>query len=319
MRDVAIRYVGNDNPAIRRAAALTCCQLYVHDPIIKQTSSHSIQIVGEVISKLLTVGVGDPDPDIRRTVLQALDTSFDRHLAHPENIRAIVLATNERDYEVRQAAMIILGRLTAVNPAYVFPPLRKLLLNLMRGVRISEDSNHEEEGAKLISLCIMNASQLVRPYVAGLVKTLIPKATDTNVAVASAVISAIGDLSTVGGTELLPFVPELMPIILNALQDLSSPSKRISALRGLGQLASNSGYVIKPYIDHPELLDLLVNIVKTEPQGILRQETIKLLGILGALDPYKHQVIDTALPIPSCPAHFLLANHRGFYRFPSKH
>ena len=287
--------MGNDSPTIRKAAALTCCQLFVHDPIINQVSSHSIQVVGEVISKLLTVGVGDPDPDIRRTVLQALDTSFDRHLAHPDNIRSIVMATNERDYEVRQAAMVILGRLTGVNPAYVFPPLRKLLLNLMRGVRISGDPTHEEEGAKLISLCIMSASQLVRPYVGSLVKTLMPKASDPNVAVSSAVICAIGDLSTVGGTELLPFIPQLMPIILSALQDLSSLSKRSSALRALGQLASNSGYVIKPYLDHPELLDLLVNIIKTEQQGALRKETIKLLGILGALDPYKHQVVHHVL------------------------
>ncbi|KAI7579023.1 TOR1 phosphatidylinositol 3-kinase, partial [Hortaea werneckii] len=39
------------------------------------------------------------------------------------------------------------------------------------------------------------------------------------------------------------------------------------------------------------LLDILVNIVKNEPQGQLRRETIRLMGILGALDPYKHQQV----------------------------
>ena len=61
-------------------------------------------------------------------------------------------------------------------------------------------------------------------------------------------------------------------------------------LRTLGQLASNSGYVIDPYIQYPHLLGALVNIIKTEQTGSLRKETIKLLGILGALDPYKYQV-----------------------------
>jgi len=276
---------------IRKAAALTCCQLYIHDPIIHQTSARSKRVVGQVITKLLSVGVGDSEPDIRRTVLQALGPQFDAHLAHPDNIHAIVLAINEVDYEVRQAAMVILGRLTNVNPAYVFPPLRKLLLNLMNGVRNSHDSTHEEEGARLISLCIANAQQIVRPYVKVVVKILLPKATDSNAVVASTVIRAIGDLSTVGGKELMCYIPTLMPIIIDALQDLSSPSKRDSALRALGQLASNSGYVIKPYLDHPHLLELLVNIIKTEQQGALRKETIKLLGILGALDPYKHQQI----------------------------
>ena len=287
---MALPFVKHNSAEIRKAAALTCCQLYIQDPVIHQTSSNAKQVVSDVITMLLSVGVGDPDPDIRRTVLQALGSQFDIHLALHNNVNALFMAVNERDYEVRQAAMIILGRLTNVNPAYVFPSLRKLLLNLMNGVRRSQDSTHEEEGARLISLCIANAQQLVRPYVQQIIKTMMPKATDSNPIVSSTVIRAIGDISTVGGKDLMVHIPTLMPIIIDALQDLSSPNKRDSALRALGQLASNSGYVIMPYLDHPHLLDLLVNIIKTEQQGSLRRETIKLLGILGALDPYKHQV-----------------------------
>ena len=190
---------------------------------------------------------------------------------------------------VRQEAMAILGRLTVKNPAYVFPPLRKLLHNFTMGIWASHDAKFEEEGAKLISMCIVNSCDLVKPFVEKLVKVLLPKATDTNAAVASTVITAIGDLATLGGKDMKKHIPVLMPIIIEALQDLSSPAKRDASLKALGQLASNSGYVIKPYVDYPQLLDLLTNIIKTEQQGNLRTETIKLLGILGALDPYKHQ------------------------------
>ena len=290
VRDVALRYVDNNSPEIRKAAALTCCQLYIRDPIIHQTSFHAMRVVGEVVERLLIVGVADPDPDIRKTVLQSLDTKFDRYLAKPENVRSIFLAINDGDFEVRQAAMMIIGRLTAVNPAYVFPPLRKLLINLMTGIQTSKDARHEEEGARLIGLFVANASQLVRPYCSPLVQILLPKATDINSGVASTTLQAIGELATVGGTDLLPYIPQLMPTIIEALQDLSSHAKRDAALHTLGQLASSSGYVVQPYLDYPRLLDLLVNITKTEQQGGLRKETIKLLGILGALDPYKHQV-----------------------------
>lgn len=290
MRDVAIRYVDSNNAGIRKASALTCCQLYVRDPIINQTSFHAIRVVGEVIERLLTVGVADSDPDIRKTVLLSLDTRFDRHLAKPENIRSIFLAINDGDFEVRQAAIVIVGRLTDVNPAYIFPPLRKLLINLMNGVRFSNDPRYEEESARLIGLFIANASQLVKPYVNPLVKTLLPKAANANAAVASATLKAIGELATVGDSDLLLYVPKIMPTIIEALQDLSSQSKRDAALHTLGQLASNSGYVIQPYLDYPHLLDLLINITKTEQRGSLRRETIKLMGILGALDPYRHQV-----------------------------
>ncbi|KAJ5666232.1 uncharacterized protein N7477_008680, partial [Penicillium maclennaniae] len=241
VRDVAINYVENDNPEIRKASALTCCQLFVHDPIINQTSGHSIQVVSEVIDKLLTVGIGDPDPEIRRTVLWSLDRKFDRHLARPENIRCLFLAVNDEVFEVKEAAICIIGRLSSVNPAYVFPPLRKLLVNLLTGLGFANTARQKEETAQLISLFVSNATKLIRSYVDPMVTALLPKATDTNPGVAAVTLKA-------------------------------------------------------PYLEYPHLLDVLINIIKTEQTGSLRKETIKLVGVLGALDPYKYQQISDTEP-----------------------
>jgi FKBP12-rapamycin complex-associated protein len=289
VRDVTVRYADSEAPEIRKAAALTCCQLFVQDPIVYQTSTHSIQVVSEVIDKLLTVGVGDPEPEIRRTVLDALDQKFDRHLARPENVRCLFLAVNDEVFAVRQSAIIIIGRLTAVNPAYVFPPLRKLLVNLLTGLEYSNTARQKEENARLICLFVSNATKLIRTYVEPMVSALLPKATDANSAVASTSIAALGELATVGGQEMVRHIPELMPIIIEALQDLGSQAKRDAAMHTLGSLAIHSGYVIDPYLDYPELLVILINIIKTEAHEYLRQDAIKLVGVLGALDPYKFQ------------------------------
>lgn len=296
VRDVAINYVENDNAEIRKASALTCCQLFVHDPIINQTSGHSIQVVREVIDKLLTVGIGDPDPEIRRTVLWSLDRKFDRHLARPENIRCLFLAVNDEVFEVKEAAICIIGRLSSVNPAYVFPPLRKLLVNLLTGLGFANTARQKEETAQLISLFVSNATKLIRSYVDPMVTALLPKTTDPNPGVAAVTLKAVGELASVGGREMRGYLAQIMPIILDSLQDLSSHTKREAALRTLGQLASNSGYVIEPYLEYPHLLDVLINIIKTEQTGSLRKETIKLLGVLGALDPYKYQQISDIEP-----------------------
>ncbi|KAI9820202.1 MAG: phosphatidylinositol kinase- protein kinase tor1 [Pycnora praestabilis] len=290
VRDVAIRFVEDDNPEIRKAAALTCCQLFVRDPIVHQTSNHAIQVVSEVIEKLLTVCVADSDSDIRRTVLLSLDTRFDRHLAKAENVRTLFLALNDETFSIREAAIAIIGRLTAVNPAYVFPSLRKVLIQLLTELEYSKIPQNKEESAKLLSLLVGASTKLIKPYVDPMITVLLPKARDPSAGVASTILKAIGELATVGGEEMLPYIPELMPIIIESLQDLSSQVKRDAALRTLGQLASNSGYVIDPYVEYPQLLPILVNIVRTEQTGSLRKETIKLMGILGALDPYKHQV-----------------------------
>ena len=291
VRDVAMRFTDSNNPKVRKASALTCCQLFVHDPIIYQTSFHAIRVVGDVIERLLALGVADVDPDIRRTVLQALDDRFDRHLAKPENIRDVFLAVNDSDFEVRQAAIVIAGRLTAINPAHVFPSLRKVLVNLIMSIKNPKSPKSKEDGAKLIGLVIANASRLAKPYCDVLVKTLLPQAKDANSAIAATTITAIGQLATTGGTVLVPYFPSIMPTIVEALQDLSSQRKRDAALHTLGQFGRHAGYVIEPYKDFPQLLDILINIIKTEQPGGSRKETIKLLGTLGAQDPYKHEEI----------------------------
>jgi serine/threonine-protein kinase mTOR len=58
----------------------------------------------------------------------------------------------------------------------------------------------------------------------------------------------------------------------------------------MGGLCQSSSYVVDPYKDYPELLDVLLRLLKTELSVSMRRLTIKVLGIIGALDPYTHKV-----------------------------
>lgn len=60
VRDTVVKYLEDDHAEIRRAASLTCCQIIAADPIISQTSNHAIQLVNEVLEKLLTLAIADP-------------------------------------------------------------------------------------------------------------------------------------------------------------------------------------------------------------------------------------------------------------------
>lgn len=60
VRDNALPYLEEEHPGVRQAAVLTCCRLFIKDPICYQASNHSIEIVSDVIDKLLTVGIADP-------------------------------------------------------------------------------------------------------------------------------------------------------------------------------------------------------------------------------------------------------------------
>jgi FKBP12-rapamycin complex-associated protein len=60
VRCCALPYLEDDNPEVRKAAALTCCRLFAKDPIIHQTSGHALEIINDVIDKLLIVAIADP-------------------------------------------------------------------------------------------------------------------------------------------------------------------------------------------------------------------------------------------------------------------
>jgi len=67
-----------------------------------------------------------------------------------------------------------------------------------------------------------------------------------------------------------PWADELLIILLELMGDSSLPERRGVALWCLGQLVSACGLVITPYLTYPSLLDLLINMLKTEQQPVIR-------------------------------------------------
>lgn len=243
-----------------------------------------------------------------------LDESFDRHLSQAENVRSLFVALNDEVFTNREAAITVIGRLATHNPAYVMPSLRKALIQLLTELEYStvmcvlsfvpvkwivgsphkSNSRNKEESAKLLTLLVSATQRLIKPYVLPMLKVLLPKASDANAAIASNVMACLGQLARVGGEDINQHVPDMMKLVIDTLRD-ASIMKRDAALQTLGLLCSNTGYVIAPLVEYPELLGILTGILKTEQNQSVRRDTIKVMGILGALDPYKHQVIVISL------------------------
>jgi serine/threonine-protein kinase mTOR len=135
--------------------------------------------------------------------------------------------------------------------------------------------------------------RLIKPYAVPMLRVLLQKADDPNPVVTANVVMCLGELAAAGGEDVIPHIPDLMQIIMTRLAD-SSLQKRDAALFSLGQVCSSTGYVIAPLVDHPQLLPLLGRIMKTETNQSVRREVVKVLGILGALDPFKRKV--SAMP-----------------------
>jgi serine/threonine-protein kinase mTOR len=132
-------------------------------------------------------------------------------------------------------------------------------------------------------------------------KSLLPKTLDSDSGVSISIMMTLGELSQVGGKEIIPMIEPFMKVIVKTLQNsnFSEIEKRNSALHALGQLASSSGYVIQPYIDNKNLLGTLIHMLLNETNQITRREVVKVMGILGALDPYRHGIGEGFIADPS--------------------
>lgn len=289
VRDSIVNYLDDDNPTIRAEAAKTSTKLIVKPGQTAPAVGHGAATVAEVLEKLLIVGIADPDANIRYTVLSSIDERYDHHLAQAENLRSLFVALNDETFRIRELVMTIIGRLSILNPAHVMPSLRKTLIVLLTELEFSGDSQVKEESAVLLGHLIRSSQKLVQPYVDTILRALLPKLRDPSARVATSVLSALGELARVSGAAMMPHVDMLLPMIIDTLQDQSSANKREVALRTLGQLASSTGYVIDPLIKHPKLLEILLQEVLTEQVPAIRMELLRVIGIMGALDPYQHK------------------------------
>ncbi|KAI9290500.1 ARM repeat-containing protein, partial [Neoconidiobolus thromboides FSU 785] len=290
VRDCLLSFLDWDDVEVRKSAALTCCKILLKDPVCYQTSMYAIEVMNEILVKLLSAGIADPEFEVRQTVLSNLQDNFNLHLSQANNIRYLFMALSDEVFTIRKTAMAIIGRLSNHNPAYIVPSLRKILIQLLTNLEYSDSSRIKEESAILISILVKSAQSFVKPYIQPIVDVLQTKVHNTNPSVVASVLKAIGELAQVGGEQLTSYLDNMMPLIIDTLQDQSSILKRNAALKTLGQLTGNTGYVIDPYIKYPNLLGILVGILKREQSNSIRRETIKVMGILGALDPYQHKM-----------------------------
>lgn len=297
-RYVTLTYIDHQDAQVRKLAALITTKLFSEDEIINSIQIGSITAVSDVLSKLLLLGVTDPIPEIRLSVLMNLNAKYDPQLAQSDNVRLLLIALNDEDFEVRKTTIKVLGRVSNKNPAYVVPALRKVLIQYLNNLKYGTTNSVRETNCSLLTCLVSCARMLTKPHISAIMETLVPLvAENKNSVICSIAIRCIGELARVSGESIRDFLESLIPLILQILKDnslLVSKREKIIAVKTLSQLTRSSGKVIDPYFTYPDLLAEIIEIVSdNNADPDLKRETIKLQGILGALDPYKARELES--------------------------
>ena len=297
LRDVVMPYVAVDSPLIRREAALTIARTLCR--LGSQIrGGRQGELLYSLLKRLVVVAIADPIPVIRLTVLSSLDERLDHVLAQSDVLYSVFVALNDEIFTIRELCIELLGRLSSRNPAVIMPVLRKQLIQLLASLQqMHSDTLEQEESSKLLSHLITASHHLIRPYVSPILHVLVPRITemsyDTRASgVGSYVLSTLGELSVLCGDELLHYMDDLMPLIIATLQDRTSHIRRQVALHTLAQLLSSTG-LASPTLKYPQLMSTVLQQLKVERQSAVRLEVLKVLGIIGALDPLKYRMAHT--------------------------
>lgn len=274
-------------PSYSKRAANRKTNIYTHGP--------TAMYIDTILTRLLQIIVSDPNQDVRQSALRCVITSpiFDSYISRKNHIDTLIFLLADDMFDIRIDALTVLGRLALINPALVLPPLRMALVRLISEISHSADSRQKEDSILIVCqfLNCTSLHQLVKAYVGSLIKVL-PLQADIRLTTAS--LSCIGEICKVMRQDMIPYFDDLLPILVKNMQDQSSRRKQEVAISTLGLLVSATGKVVEPYLKYPQLLpkalDLLFKSSVNTPMT-LRMETLRCIGLIGALEPQKYNLI----------------------------
>ncbi|CAF4010123.1 unnamed protein product, partial [Didymodactylos carnosus] len=290
------RYIEHDHQRIRIESIITITHLLkklLHQQQVATVanvgSSNELRLlIGDVTHRILTIGVTDLDPDVRYNVFLTLQDDFKQFLAKSDSLELLFFSIHDECHEIRELSLSLIGRLSNINPAYVLPPLRHLLLQLLTELEIGCSLSGKEQASRLLGQLIANTPRIVRPYMQSITQALLPliKQHEFHSNVLIALVRTVGEQAQVSGIAFDQRIHELFPILISMMQDTSNFRKREVALWTIGQIVESCCYVVEPIQKYPVLLEVLLNFLKTQVPIPFRRETIRVLGFLGAIDPY---------------------------------
>lgn len=302
--DAVIRYVSDPHEEVRRSAIDLCFKLALsgctQSPcertdvgVVVHRGREHMGLINTVIKKLVGAAVADTESDIRLYTLEHLTREYDYTLALQEICTALFPALHDH-HQNRIAAVRLLGRLSSRNPSCILPMLRRVMVQCVADIRLFQVPKRQEQAAAVLSAVVEAAPAMVRPYISSLLQDCVQRLQEDNqqVPVLTALLSLVGKLARYAEGDDVAVVAAIRPCVIRHILDSSSIQKKLEAIRALGDIIRTTKDV-DVYETNPELLRVLLSALhggfkETWP---VRLDVLKLMGIIGAVDPVRAKEI----------------------------
>ena len=287
-------YLNNESSKVKIETVLTACVLLnrIIKTIEHQDSRSLISLVSSSLRKLLDCALTDSDANVRYYILNSINLpQFNMFIALPENLNILFLCVRDEKVEIRELSASIISRLSVSSSAYILPFIRKILMQLLIEIEIYPDVLQKELTVRLIGHLLSATPRLVNLYAKPLLDNLHNKLVEyqNDVRFASSIVTIVGQLASQSGPETLFHFDTIIPFLIESMQDFYYIQLKHTSLWTLGQIISNTGYVIEPYKKYPTLLKILLSFLQSETSIPVRRETMRILGLIGAIDPFEYK------------------------------
>ncbi len=289
LAEKVMRYLDSKSVALK-LEALSCALHLLLTDTEGSVPKLAAGVAVRVVARVLLLGTTDPDPQVRLACITKLAEAnrFDTFISHPDNLKLLLLLCHDERLEIRTIAVRVFGTLHHLTPGFVRPAMRKLLVQYLRDLELSASPTDDQSHSAVFMASFVRAAppDLVRPFVERLLKSVEARINHPDPRLATAMLTVLGELAESLGVSISAQLQILLPVLIDMIQKQSAASTRREVVyRVLGKICQGGGFVSDPFVRFPTMLTSLLQVVRSDPDKGVREEVLRLIGIVGALDP----------------------------------
>ena len=251
VKKVALPFLDDIRPPVRKAAAQSVVLLSAQSKSNGNTVglTHNVafsnKTMHQILNKLLSIAVSDPDEEVREIMLGSLSRNFDSYLKNKSSMQCLILALNDSNDKVQRKAIILLKRLIFTNASDVVPALQNSLYRILRIVNMKTYDNEKDviQNLKLLKCFLNNAAFLLKNQEDLIFRFLLSSLQHekTIPTISSELFSTLSCLVIVARKVTMKYFDPLMQVTLSSFTDLTFTAKRVEAIKCLTSIIRSTG------------------------------------------------------------------------------
>ncbi|KAK7197120.1 phosphatidylinositol 3-kinase (tor2) [Novymonas esmeraldas] len=303
LRVSVLPFIDNTSVAVRNAAVYTIVKLLIPPGEKGDLSIARRMCVNTVITRMLVVGLSDPNPVVRQTILSAFTEDFYPYLSEQQYLFRFYSALGDESINCRVAATEQLCQMVRYDPSHILPALREEMVVILHFIASTFNMDTVQNGFRLLAAIAMRAPQLVVNFTDGICEALLPYF--STLSARSGILLSFLHCCTAVAAALRKFgtaplsckreVALVCELLESLPADRSYHATRLSCLRFLSATLAPLMEGASPYMLYPQLFQQLCGVLHRAEESIdIRLEALRCIGVIGALDSHVFQSFHAA-------------------------